>query len=179
MDTHEYFSNPNYQYNRKYLRHWKWISLKDDIICVFTRYFHLKMSGISNVWQFKLLMCLSILTYGFCSVIIFAVMLILLIKIMTDWIKIYLFRHYWCKMEIMPKINIDCNGDVNNRIQIYRKILIRRTRFLFAFETFLFIQTKHLCVEIYYTWNILILTTAYFISFPRFFFFSSKDEYGI
>ena len=142
-------------------------------------YFHLKMSGISNVWQFKLLMCLQMLTYGFCSVIIFAVMLILLIKIMTDWIKIYLFRHYWCKMEIMPKINIDCNGDVNNRIQIYRKILIRRTRFLFAFETFLFIQTKHLCVEIYYTWNILILTTAYFISFPRFFFFSSKDEYGI
>ena len=47
--------------------------------------------------------------------------------------------------------SIDCNGDVNNRIQIYRKILIRRTRFLFAFETFLFIQTKHLCVEIYYT----------------------------
>ena len=100
------------------------------------------MPGIRNVWQFKLLMCLSILTYGFCSVIIFAVMLILLIKIMTDWIKIYLFRHYWCKMEIMPKINIDCNGDVNNRIQIYRKILIRRTRLLLAFETFLFIQTK-------------------------------------
>ena len=104
------------------------------------RWYHLCI--YAHLWLFKLLMGLSILTYGFCSVIIFAVMLILLIKIMTDWIKIYLFRHYWCKMEIMPKINIDCNGDVNNRIQIYRKILIRRTRLLLAFETFLFIQTK-------------------------------------
>ena len=163
---------------RNFIERWYHLCIY-ALLCISHIYFHLKMSGISNVWQFKLLMCLSILTYGFCSVIIFAVMLILLIKIMTDWIKIYLFRHYWCKMEIMPKINIDCNGDVNNRIQIYRKILIRRTRFLFAFETFLFIQTKHLCVEIYYTWNILILTTAYFISFPRFFFFSSKDEYEI